>query len=108
MPYDQIEALWEEHCRIPFPRGYAGKEIEGIDLVLLDTLAAGCISTFLGGGGRLDPERAKLLGGPGGLADEIDQIMPGLEGEAARHFDRLGRLSRAVLARVQSSKRRAH
>jgi hypothetical protein len=56
-----IEDLWNEFQRTAFPKSCEGGEIQGIDLVLLDTYPAGCISTFIHTGNqykyRLDEPR---------------------------------------------------
>jgi hypothetical protein len=42
-----LDEAWVEFLKRAFPTGYAGITIKGIDLVLLDTYAAGCIESFV-------------------------------------------------------------
>jgi hypothetical protein len=42
-----IEQLWREHKLEAFPQGYRGKDVNGVDLVMLDADVAGCVDTFL-------------------------------------------------------------
>ena len=57
----QVARLWRAHVRREFPGRLRGEEIEGIDLVLLDAQVAGCVSTWLGSRGPLDPVRLQVL-----------------------------------------------
>jgi hypothetical protein len=47
-----IKDLWDEHLATPFPKGCRGRDLNGIDFVLLDANIAGCVRTFV--------ERGKL------------------------------------------------
>ncbi|WP_392972479.1 hypothetical protein [Streptomyces sp. LN245] len=49
-----MNRLWQEHLDAAFPAGLRGAEPAGIDVVLLDATAAGCVSTWLSDGGALD------------------------------------------------------
>ena len=53
--------MWDEWKAIPFPTGYAGKEVAGICVTTLDSFAAGCIDTFISRKGRLDKKRLSAL-----------------------------------------------
>jgi hypothetical protein len=94
--FASIEQLWKTHLSRPFPRSLAGEEIDGDDLVLLDSLAAGCISTFLGGRGfhSLDAERLKILDG---CAQSLSRICPRLPEEHRVYFDTLREISERVV-----------
>jgi hypothetical protein len=54
-------ALWSAHREARFPDDLRGKELAGVDLVLLDAHVAGCIDTWLSNRGSLDRRRHKLL-----------------------------------------------
>jgi hypothetical protein len=43
----EIEQSWSIFLEKPFPEDCVGLEIEGIELVSLDTFSAGCIETFI-------------------------------------------------------------
>ena len=91
---DEIKKLWCQHQSTPFPEGIAGDEIEGEDLVSLDSFTAGCISTFVGCSGSLDSERIKcLVECCAGLA----KVLPRLTGEAKAYFTRLHKMSEFAL-----------
>ena len=56
-----VNRLWQEHLDAAFPAGLRGAEPAGIDVVLLDATAAGCVSTWLSSGAALDGERHRIL-----------------------------------------------
>ncbi|MEV3872450.1 hypothetical protein [Streptomyces sp. NPDC049906] len=87
--------LWREHCRAPFPAGLRGTVLGGTDLVLLDADVAGCVSTWLGDRGTLDPGRTRILRR---CVEELDRVLPELTGSAEiRYYERLRRLALLVL-----------
>lgn len=92
---DEIKKLWNEFQKLPFPSGLAGEEIEGEDVVSLDTFAAGCISTFIGNKGLLDSERLKILRK---CIVDIEKILPHIKGEGKEYFKMLHQLSARVVA----------
>ena len=94
--FASIEQLWRVHVSRPFPRALAGEEIEGQDLVLLDSSAAGCISTFVGGCGAhsLDAGRLRVLGD---CVQSLARISSQLPHEHRVYFDTLREISERVL-----------
>jgi hypothetical protein len=92
-----IEQLWQEHNSKPFPEGQGGREVEGIDLALLDGAIAGCISTFLERGGELDLWRTAVLGL---CYHDVAVVRKHLRGDARDHFVRLESISKLVLKSV--------
>ena len=99
-----IEQLWQEHRAAVFPAGYTGKEVEGIDLALLDSDTAGCILTFLKNGGELDLWRTAILGL---CYRDASIVARSLSGEAYDYFLRLETLSRLVLEAVREAAKTA-
>src|ERR1043166_755203 len=95
--FASIQELWKEHTSRPFPRPLAGEEIDGWDLVLLDSSAAGCISTFLGATGAqsLDAKRLQVLAD---CALSLSRICPQLPAEHRVYFDTLREMSERVVA----------
>lgn len=87
--------LYEHHQRRPFPRELKGREIDGECLVLLDSLAAGCIAGFFSGreGFRLDPQRVQLLES---VAVSLARICPQLADEHRPYFDSVRRLAERI------------
>ena len=94
--FASIQQLWTEHVSRPFPRALAGEEFDGVDLVLLDSSAAGCISTFLDSSGvhSLDARRLAVLGD---CAHSLSHICPQLPDEHRVYFDKLREISERVL-----------
>ena len=45
-----IRDPWNEHNKAAFPKGYAGKDVSGIDDVMLEADVTGCLTSFLGRG----------------------------------------------------------
>jgi hypothetical protein len=86
--FASIEQLWKVHMSRPFPRALAGEEIDGQDVALLDSLAAGCISTFLGRRGQL-----QVLGD---CVQSLALICPQLPDENRAYFDTLREVSERV------------
>lgn len=95
-----IQALWEKHLAEPFPVGLAAEEVEGINLALLDGVAAACISHFLTHEGRLDLRRTATLG----IAyRHLGVAARALDGAAQDYFFRLEDLAHEVLQSVRDA-----
>ena len=94
--FASIEQLWEVHAGRPFPRALAGEEIDGQDLVLLDSSAAGCISAFVGDSGvhSLDSGRLRVLSD---CVQGLSRACPQLPDEHRVYFDTLREISERVL-----------
>ena len=80
----------------PFPRALAGEEVGGQCLVMLDTDAAGCITSFLSGSRApaLDATRLRILSE---CAASLARICPQLPGEHRVYFDTLREISERVV-----------
>ena len=103
----KIVELWDVHMIGKFPRGYGGETIEGIDLVLLDSDVAGCVTTFIKNDGQLDLWRTAILGL---CYRDLNVVTCHLSGEAKEHFSRLETLSNLVLKDIialENSKRKS-
>jgi hypothetical protein len=103
----EIRKLWDIHMTNKFPRGYGGETIEGIDLVLLDSDVAGCVTTFIKNDGQLDLWRTAILGL---CYRDLNIVTSRLSGEAKDRFSRLETLSNLVLKdiiAVENSKRKS-
>jgi hypothetical protein len=92
----EIRKLWQEHSAAGFPEGYAGKEINGIDLPFLDAEITGCIRMYMSGM-ELDARRVKILRER--LID-LNGILLFLEGEDVPYFNRLRELANLILQEV--------
>jgi hypothetical protein len=91
---DNIRKLWQEHYAAEFPVGNSGEQIDGEDLISLDSYASGCISAFLDFSGTLDMARLNCLIR---CRDDLDKVLPKLDGEAKKYYSRLRLLSQLVL-----------
>lgn len=89
----EILRLWQEHSSAGFPEGYGGKEINRIDLPLLDAEITACIRMYMSSM-KLDAHRAKTLRER--LID-LNSIILFLEGEDVSYFNRLRELANLIL-----------
>jgi hypothetical protein len=93
----EILGLWQEHSASSFPKGYGGREINGIDLSLLDAEIAGCIHMYVHNGGELDHPRVEIL--RKSLTD-LNTIVLLLNSEELIYFNRLRNLAILLLQEV--------
>jgi hypothetical protein len=99
-----IDELWQEHRAAPFPKRFAGKDVNGIDFIMLDTNIAGCIDTYLERG-TLNLYQAAMLG----LSyRDTSYVIPILNDEGAAYFWRLERLAELVLKAVARKNEQQH
>jgi hypothetical protein len=93
MSEEKNSQLWQQHQGTPFPPGYGGEEVEGVDLVLIDTYASGCISSAIGNRRPLDIERARILKE---CIIDMEKVLPKLKGDAHEYFFDLHALATSV------------
>ncbi len=98
----KILELWDIHLAGKFPRGYGGETVEGIDLVLLDSAVAGCVTTFIKNDGKLDVWRTAILGL---CCRDLNIVTYHLSGEAKEFYSRLETLSNLVLKDIVTTER---
>jgi hypothetical protein len=92
--HDRLSRLWDEHRSALFPPADRGREVAGVDLMLLDADIAGCANSALTG--PLDARRRESLEfGIGQLAVVLPLIT---EERSAVYFHRLQRLAQLVSA----------
>lgn len=89
----EILALWQQHSSAAFPKGYGGKEINGVDLSFLDAEIAGYIRMYVNDA-KLDYHRMKNLRE---RIVELNTIVLLLESEELTYFNRLRELANLVL-----------
>ncbi|WP_211363023.1 hypothetical protein [Streptomyces phaeoluteigriseus] len=91
----RLPQLWEEHLRAPFPAGFRGADLAGVDLVLLDAHAAGLVQRELRGG--LDEEGVAILWA---CIAGLDKVLPliGHDGRAS-YYARLRTMAGVTAAR---------
>jgi hypothetical protein len=91
-----VARLYQEFMELPFPRGLAGADRAGFDLVLLDSDTAAWIFIWLKNGGELDRQgRSGLLR----CIARLDMVIPALsEADDPRYWHRLYEMARLVAA----------
>ncbi|GEM_PF-797856 len=101
---DEINELWSGHLGETFPEGLTGKDINGIDLVSLDSDIAGCVVTFIDDGNLNLYQTAAL----GLCFQNVSFVMSILNKEGRKYFGRLERLSELVLKAVAQKNLEEH
>ncbi|MFC6021402.1 hypothetical protein ACFP2T_35185 [Plantactinospora solaniradicis] len=89
MTGDRIKAvakLWAAHMEAAFPAGLRGVDIAGIEMVMFDSDAAGCLSTWLNNGGKFDDWRWDVLAE---CEQDLTRVIPQLAGYEASYYQRL-------------------
>jgi len=99
-----IEQLWREHELAAFPRDYRGKDLNGVDMVMLDADVAGCIHTFVRRG-NLNLFQTAVLGL---CYRNLTYLIPMLSEEGKAYYCRLERLAELVLKAVATRNRKDH
>ena len=99
-----IEQLWREHKLAAFPQGYYGKDVNGIDLVMLDADVAGCVDTFLSRG-NLNLFQTAILGL---CYRDLTYSIPMLSEEGKAYYRRLELLAKLVLKAVATNNQKNH
>jgi len=92
---EEICNMRNEWKEIPFPKGYAGKQVAGICITTLDTFAAGCIDTFISRKGRLDKRRLSVLEE---CKKNLEIVVKNIDGKAQTYFRKLLQICERVLA----------
>ena len=87
-----LNELWQEHQRDPFPSGCAGKEIFGVDLVMVDADIAGLVSHVVGGT-SLSLDQRKILAK---IRNELEFVVPNLPRHARPYFARLAQIAESL------------
>lgn len=104
MENNLIEELWKEHQSAPFPEAYVGKDVSGIDFVILDADVAGCVDTFVERGNLNLFQTASL----GLCYRDLNYVLPILNDEGRAYYWRLERLAELVLKAVAIKNRKEH
>jgi hypothetical protein len=94
----EILKLWKQHSAAAFPK--EDKEIDGINVSLLDTEIAGCVHMFIHNGGRLDYQRVLTLRDR--LID-LNTIILFLDKDELDYFNRLRELANLILQEAENN-----
>jgi hypothetical protein len=90
----EIAAAWEDWRARPFPRGVAGTQIDGVELVLLDADTAGAVikvlRTWDSGEGVARDELVHY-------ARTLEAVLPSMTGECESYFQALRSLVGTLL-----------
>ncbi len=93
---EMLLGLWAEYQSSPFPKGVGGKDVNGVDFVMLDADVAGCVLAYLDRG-TLDVWRTAILG----LSyHRCEFVLSILNEEASAYYWRLGRMAELVLEEI--------
>ncbi|MFI8962146.1 hypothetical protein ACIGO8_08525 [Streptomyces sp. NPDC053493] len=94
-PGDRLADMWREHLRAPYPDGFRGRDIAGVELILLDADTAGLVLRELERG--LDDDGVAALASC--LAD-LDTVVPLIdEAYGAAYFTKLRAMAAFAAAR---------
>jgi hypothetical protein len=99
-----IEQLWREHKVAAFPQSYYGKDVNGVDLVMLDADVAGCVQTLLDRG-NLNLFQTAVLGL---CYRNLSCSVPMLSDEGKEYYRRLELLAELVLKAVATRNQKNH
>jgi hypothetical protein len=94
----ELLALWQQYSSAAFPKGYGDKEINRINLSLLDAEISGCIRLYILNEGKIDSQQVKVLRDR--LID-LNTIILLMERDDSIYFDRLRRMANLVLQEVE-------
>lgn len=83
---EDIKQRWQEHERVPFPKGLRGKSIAGTDLTLLQSNIARFILAAIELNAPLAPRSKSMLDGQ---REVLAEVLGALEGDARVYFERL-------------------
>jgi hypothetical protein len=99
IPSELLE-LWQQHSSAVFPEGYADKEINRINLSLLDAEFSGCIRLYILNDGKIDGQQVKIL--QEHLID-LNAIILLMDRDELIYFDRLRKMANLVLQEVEKA-----
>ncbi|MCW3819282.1 hypothetical protein ONA91_33055 [Micromonospora sp. DR5-3] len=81
-----VAELYEEHRQAAFPRRLVVTDVNGVEMVSLDSNVSGCVSTWLKNGGRIDDRRWGVLAD---CEQKLNRAIPALDGYEASYYQRL-------------------
>lgn len=98
-PSEKLLHLWVEVRASSFPDECLGREIDGIDLMSLQTYACGCVSLYVGNACQLDERNARMLKT---TCEQLQLVVPQLEGAPRVFFERLRQVTQQVVVELFS------
>ena len=97
---EHIKTIFDRIYKEPFP-SERGKEILGVDLVLIDSDTIGLTSRFLGSKGHLTKEEIKMLDS---CFSDLNKIVPQLDKCEKQYFASLRQLAKEILEVTRGEK----
>jgi len=97
--YEEIKELWPEFVSLPFPEHLVDAEVPGICLVTLDTFTAGCIDSYIDGGGLLEEGKINILKES---RKDLQVVVENLNSEDRAYFEKLLIMTNKILADRES------
>ena len=92
--------MWHAHRDRWFPPSLRGAEVGNIDVVLLDAVTAGCVSTWLGNGGHLTVETSRILAS---CVEDLNMVIGAFnDGEELYYLQQLRIMAAGVLANTEA------
>jgi helix-turn-helix protein len=96
----ELMELWQQYSSAAFPKGYGSKEINRVDLSLLDAEISGCVRLYILNDGKIDRQQVKMLRDR--LID-LNTIILLMDREELTYFDRLRKMANLVLQEVDKN-----
>ena len=93
-----IQTIIDQLYNEPFPSEW-GKEVQGVDLVLIDTDIMELVSRFLDSRGQLTTDEINMLDS---CFSDLDKILPQLDKNEKSYFDLLRQLAKNTLDSIQT------
>jgi hypothetical protein len=75
--------LYEQHRKLRYPNGQRGVEVAGVELVLIDADASGCVSSWLESNGELSE---RTLWCASHCLDELRKVVPVFADPQSEHY----------------------
>ena len=97
----ELKEKYQEFLELAFPERLGGQEIDGVDLVLLDTSAAELLEKYILSKGKLTSSDWKLLQQ---LNSQLKVVKSQLESSASIYFERLSCLTNLALTFKEADK----
>jgi hypothetical protein len=96
----ELMELWKQHSSSAFPKGYGDKEINRINLSLLDAQISGNIRLYILNDGKIDRQQVNILRDR--LID-LNAIILLMDRDDLIYFDRLRKMANIVLQEVEKT-----
>ena len=93
----ELITLWQQHSSAAFPKGYGDKEINRVNLSLLDAEIAGCIRLYIHNDGKIDLKQVKLLRE---RMIDLNAMILLMDHDELIYFERLRKMANLVLQEV--------